>query len=206
VDAAAPAQVGGCMTHDRRSVYVGLLAASCGMLLILPFVTTFDELLTAATKQFGLVHPLLSLAAPEARAVVALLGVLGVQAQAAGGQLYVWDWTGQRQALLISTTCIGWQSLILLGLSCLVGLRGGYSKEAKVQVLLMGVLGTVLVNLVRMTIVCVVAAEFGFWPAVLVHDYGGTLIIVAWLFGFWAFVHRWILAAQPSEDLEEMAA
>ena len=125
---------------------------------------------------------------------------------AAGDVLYVWDWTGQRQALLISTTCIGWQSLILLGLSCLVGLRGPYSKEAKLQVLLIGVLGTVIVNLARMTVVCLVAAEFGFWPAVLVHDYGGTLIIVAWLFGFWAFAHRWILGDQPVDDLEVAAA
>jgi exosortase/archaeosortase family protein len=190
---------------ERRSVYVGLLAAGCGMLLILPFITTFDEFLTASTRQFGLVHPLLSLAAPEARAVVAILGVLGVQAQAAGGQLYVWDWAGQRQTLLISTTCIGWQSLILLGLSCLVGLRGPYSREAKVQVLLIGVLGTVLVNLLRMTIVCMVAADFGYWPAVLVHDYGGTLLIVAWLFAFWAFAHRWILGVLTSDELEAAA-
>jgi exosortase/archaeosortase family protein len=190
---------------ERRSVYLGLLAAGCGMLLILPFITTFDEFLTASTKQFGLVHPLLSLAAPEARAVVAILSVLGVQAQAAGVQLYVWDWAGQRQTLLISTTCIGWQSLVLLGLSCLVGLRGPYSREAKVQVLLIGVLGTVLVNLVRMTIVCMVAADFGYWPAVLVHDYGGTLIIVAWLFAFWAFAHRWVLGVLPSDELEAAA-
>jgi exosortase/archaeosortase family protein len=194
------------VSRDRGAVYIGLLAATCGMLLILPFVTTFDEFLTAVTKQFGLVHPLLSLAEPEARAVAGLLGVLGVKAQAGGGELYVWDWSGQRQALLISTTCIGWQSLVLLGLSCLVGLRGPYSKEANVQVLLIGVLGTVLVNLVRMTIVCLVAVEFGFWPAVLVHDYGGTLIIVAWLFGFWAFAHKWILEDQPAYDLEEAAA
>lgn len=194
------------MNSERRSVYVGLLAATCAMLLILPFVTTFDEFLTAATRQFGLMHPLLSLAAPEARAVVALLGVLGVKAQAAGDVLYVWDWAGQRQALLISTTCIGWQSLILLGLSCIVGLRGPYSREARVQVLLIGILGTVLVNLARMTVVCVVAAEFGFWPAVLVHDYGGTLIIVAWLFVFWAFAHRWILGDGPVDEMEAAAA
>jgi exosortase/archaeosortase family protein len=194
------------MNADRRSVYMGLVAASCAMLLLLPFVTTFDEFLTAATKQFGLVHPLLSLAEPEARAVVALLGALGVKAQAAGGELYVWDWSGQRQALLISTTCIGWQSLILLGLSCLVGLRGRYSLEAKVQALIIGVLGTVLVNLVRMTIVSLVAVDFGFWPAVLVHDYGGTLLIVAWLFAFWAFAHNWILGYQMAGNAEAALA
>ena len=151
-----------------------------------------DEFLTAATVQFGLVHPLLSLAAPEARAVVGLLGVLGIKAQAAGGELYVWDWSGQRQALLISTTCIGWQSLILLAFSCVVGLRGRFSNEAKAQVLLIGVLGTVFVNLARMTLVSVVAADFGFWPAVLVHDIGGTLIIVAWLFAFWTFAGTYL--------------
>lgn len=194
------------MNADRRSVYMGLVAASCAMLLVLPFVTTFDEFLTAATKQFGLVHPLLSLAEPEARAVVALLGALGVKAQAAGGELYVWDWSGQRQALLISTTCIGWQSLILLGLSCLVGLRGTYSLEAKVQALIIGVLGTVMVNLLRMTIVSLVAVDFGFWPAVLVHDYGGTLMIVAWLFAFWAFAHSWILGNQRAGTAEAALA
>ena len=193
------------MRRDNSAVYIGLLAATCGMLLVLPFVTTFDELLTAVTKQFGLTYPLLSLAAPEAQAVVAILGVLGVKAQAAGGQLYVWDWSGQRQALLISTTCIGWQSLILLGLSCLVGLRGVHSKETRAQVLLIGVLGTVLVNLIRMTVVSLVAVGFGFWPAVLVHDYGGTLIIVVWLFAFWAFAHRWILDPAHSERLEAIA-
>ena len=190
------------MRSDSRAVFIGLMAASCAMLLVLPFVTTFDELLTAATQQFGLAHPILSLAEPEARSVVALLGFLGVKAQAAGGELYVWNSSGQRQAILISTTCIGWQSLILLGLSCVVGLRGAYSREAKVQVLLIGVLGTLLVNLARMTVVSLVAAQFGFWPAVLVHDYGGTLIIVAWLFAFWASAHRWILGDRPSLVLE----
>jgi exosortase/archaeosortase family protein len=193
------------MNADRRTVYMGLLAASCAMLLVLPFVTTFDEFLTAGTIQFGLVHPLLSLAAPEARAVVAVLSLLGVKAQAAGGEMYVWDWSGQRQALLISTTCIGWQSLILLGLSCLVGLRGDYSNEAKAQVVLIGVMGTVFVNRARMTVVSLVAADFGFWPAVLVHDYGGTLIIVVWLFAFWAFAHRWILGSAMSDELEVVA-
>lgn len=187
---------------DRRSVNIGLVAAMSGMLLVLPFVTTFDEFLTAITKQVGLMQPLLSLAEPEARAVVGILGALGVKAQAAGNELYVWDWSGQRQAVLISTTCIGWQSLVLLGLSGLVGLRGGYRAEAKIQVILIGLLGTIFANLLRMTIVCVIAAEYGFWPAVLVHDYGGTLLIVAWLFAFWAFVQRWILVAPASNDVE----
>lgn len=186
------------MSAERKTVYVGLVAATCAMLLVLPLVTTFDELLTTMTMKSGLLSPLLSLAVPEARAVVALLNVLGVKAQAAGGELYVWDWSGQRQAVLISTACVGWQSLVLLALSCFVGLRGRLATEAKLQVVVIGVLGTILVNLLRMTGVCIVAADFGFWPAVMVHDYGGTLVVVIWLFLFWAFAHRWILREETT--------
>ncbi len=181
------------MSAEGRNVFLGLLAATCAMLLVLPLVTTFDELLTALTMKSGLLSPLVSLAVPEARAVVALLGVLGVKAQAAGGELYVWDWSGQRQAVLISTACVGWQSLVLLALSSLVGLRGRFATESKIQLVVIGVLGTILVNLLRMTVVCIVAADFGFWPAVMVHDYGGTLVVIVWLFAFWAFAHRWVL-------------
>jgi hypothetical protein len=44
-----------------------------------------------------------------------------------------------------------------------------------------------------------------FWPAVLVHDYRGPLIIVAWLFAFWAFAHRWILGTAPSNGVVVLA-
>lgn len=189
-------------TRADRSVYLVLVAATCAMLLVLPFVTTFDDFLTSTTRQFGLINPILSLATPEARAVVAILGLVGVHAQAAGPELYIWDGSGQRQALLISTTCIGWQSLILLGLSFLVGLRGRFDNEARAQAIVIGVLGTILVNLVRMTLVALVAVKFGFWPAVLFHDYGGTMLIVVWLFSYWVFIKRWILVDPSSEEWE----
>jgi hypothetical protein len=88
--------------------------------------------------QIGLVHPLLSVAAPESRAVAAILNALGVKAGVAGAYIYVWDGSGKRQTLLISATCIGLKSLILLGLSCLVGPCGSHSNEARLQVLLIG--------------------------------------------------------------------
>ena len=80
------------------------------------------------------------------------------------------------------------------------------SQEAKVQVFLIGVPGTVLVNLLRMAAVSLIAVEFGFWPTAQVHDYGATLIIVAWLFTFWAFAHRWILGAHASDEMEGAVA
>jgi len=77
---------------------------------------------------------------------------------------------------------VGWQSLILLGLSLIVGLRGPMTVTDRIQVIAVGVLGTVLINIARITVVCLLAALAGYLPAVLFHDYGGTLLLVAWLF------------------------
>jgi hypothetical protein len=53
--------------------------------------------------------------------------------------------------------------------------------------------------------VAAIAATIGQTPAVLFHDYGGTILVVLWLFGFWIFVQRWILASAPPEELGVVA-
>jgi len=182
-----------------------LLAGLSLILLALPFVTTYNDLLTSWAMQLGVAQPLQSVSPIEARMVVALLQVFGIHAAASGSHLVVWGSAGQPTDLFISWNCIGWQSLVLLGISLAVGLRGHYSLEARIQVFLFGLLGTVLVNLVRVTLVCLLAAVAGRTPALIFHDYGGTLITVAWLFAFWTVAQRWMLVDQPS-NVPEAAA
>ena len=185
----------------ERAPQTIVLAASCLILLALPFVTSYNDLLTAAGMRLGVAGPLQSVSPVEARMVVALLGLVGVHAAAAGSQLVVWGPDGPAN-LFISWNCIGWQSLVLLALSLVAGLRGG-SREAAAQVIVIGVLGTVLVNVLRVAIVCVLAATVGRWPAVVFHDYAGTLMTIAWLFAFWAGAQRWLLADRfgPGDEL-----
>lgn len=61
--------------------------------------------------------------------------------------------------------------------------------------------GSVLVNLARIAIVGILAAAAGYLPAILFHDYGGTLLLVAWLFAFWFITYRWLLPG-PALALE----
>ncbi len=63
-----------------------------------------------------------------------------------------------------------------------------------------------LLNLMRVVAVAALAATWGQTPAVVFHDYGGTILVVGWLFAFWIFVQRWILKTEPSDELEEAAA
>jgi exosortase/archaeosortase family protein len=154
--------------------------------------------------QLGIAAPLQAIVPAEVGVTAALLSLFGVHAGAAGNQLVVWSSSGAPQTLLISWNCVGWQSLILLGLSLAVGLRGPIGWTSRLEVILVGILGTVLVNLARIAIVGILAAAAGYLPAVLFHDYGGTLLLVAWLFTFWVIAYRWLLPS-PTVALEPAA-
>jgi exosortase/archaeosortase family protein len=187
------------MTPSRTTpVFAMLLALSAVLLVVLPFVSTFDDVLTAIGMRLGIAAPLQAIVPAEVRVTVAMLGTLGIHAASAGNQLVVWNSSGAPQTLFISWNCVGWQSLILLALSLLVGLRGPMGWTSRAEVILFGILGTVLVNLVRIATVCLLAAVAGYLPAVLFHDYGGTLLLVGWLFTFWFIAFRWLLPNDAS--------
>ena len=192
--------------QERNALNMTLIALACALLMVLPLVTTFDDFLTNWAMQLGANNPLQAIVPTEARMVVGLLAAVGVKAVASGSHIVVWDRAGVMHTLLISWNCIGWQSLILLGVSFLSGLRGRHPLEARVQVVIIGVAGTMLLNLLRVAAVAALAATWGQTPAILFHDYGGTVLVVGWLFAFWIFVQRWILPLEPSDELETARA
>jgi exosortase/archaeosortase family protein len=187
------------VTSLRRDHNLTLIALTCALLMVLPLVTTFDDLLTSWAMLLGANNPLQAIVPVEARMVVSLLGLGGVHAAASGSHLVVWDGAGSMHVLFISWNCIGWQSLILLGVSLMSGLRDGHSLESRVQVACIGIAGTMLLNLLRVSAVAFLAATAGVTPALLFHDYGGTVLFVGFLFAFWMFAQRWILVAPASE-------
>jgi len=191
--------------QERDALNMTLVAMACGLLLVLPFITTFDDLLTTWALQLGANNPLQGIVPIEARMVVGLLGFVGIHAAASGSHIVIWDGAGAMHTLFISWNCIGWQSLVLLGISFLSGLRGHQTIEARAQAVLIGITGTMLLNLLRVAGVAAIAATIGQTPAILFHDYGGTILVVCWLFAFWIFVQRWILTAPPSEEVEMVA-
>jgi len=189
----------------ERDLNLTLLAIACALLMLLPLVTTFDDLLTTWALQLGANNPLQTIVPVEARMVVGLLGLAGIHAAASGSHLVVWDGGGAMHTLFISWNCIGWQSLVLLGVSLVTGLRGRLPIEARVQVIVIGLAGTMLLNLLRVAAVAAIAATIGVTPAILFHDYGGTLLVISYLFLFWMAVQRWILGSTPSDEIEVLA-
>jgi exosortase/archaeosortase family protein len=193
------------MTRERSTpVFAILLALGAVTMVVLPFVTTFDDVLTAVGTRLGIAAPLQIIVPVEVRLAVAALAILGIHAAAAGNQLVVWNASGAAQTLFISWNCVGWQSLIMLGLSLGIGLRGAMTWSSRLQVIVLGVTGTMLVNIARIAAVCVLATAAGYLPAILFHDYGGTLLLIAWLFAFWAIAFRWLIG-NPRAAVETTA-
>jgi exosortase/archaeosortase family protein len=191
----------GSVDDTRRPIVRLVLIMAAILVMILPFVTTFNEFLTRIVESSGLDRLLTDWVVPvEARMIAVILGLIGIPSQVSTTSIYL-DKGGFFLPIYINWNCVGWQSFILFAITLLTGIQGPFSRASKFEAMLVGFLGTFLMNLLRITSVAVVAYFFGQMPAVIYHDYGGTLIILLWLFAYWWFSHGWLL--EPLETLPD---
>ena len=86
--------------------------------------------------------------------------------------------------------------------SCLT--EGRYTLASQLRALTLGLLGIIWINLLRIAGIALMAYHFGRLPAVLAHDYGGTLMTIVWLALFWYFAINYILESKDDEEVEEV--
>ncbi|TMC43789.1 MAG: exosortase/archaeosortase family protein [Chloroflexi bacterium] len=183
-----------------------LLATASIALLILPFFSTFGELLTKAAMAAGFDAWLGQWIAPiEGRLVHGALALIGIQSAYDGSLLYVGTGPGSL-ALYISWNCVGWQTVLFLLVSMATGLQGEYTLRSRLETVALGVLGIAILNILRITVVAVVAYVFGQLPAVIVHDYGSVIATVAFLMAFWAFAYNVVLERKFDEPSPEQGS
>src|SRR5260370_42369081 len=105
------------MTQPRTTpVFAMLLAVTAIVLVVLPFVSTFDDVLTQIGMRLGIAAPLQAIVPAEVRVTVVMLGLFGIHAGAAGDQLVVWYSSGSPPTRLLFLDCRGWASLVPLRL------------------------------------------------------------------------------------------
>ncbi len=164
------------------------------ILMSLPLFTTFNEILTKFAEKSGTYAFLTKNVVPfETRAVSLILKPFGIDAKPTLSHLFIRRPDGTQTGIFLSWNCLGWQSAVLLLLTLVTGLSGNYHPERKIETVLLGLSGTFLINLVRISTVVLVAYYFGQLPATVVHDYGGTLFTMAWFFFYWWFSYTFIL-------------
>ena len=182
------------VTSTSERTYYLLIASSALIFLVLPFVTTFNELLTAFVIKIKLYVLIENFVVPlEARVVAGLANTFfGVKAYVVNKSILLQQ-ADRNFIAYISWNCIGWQSLILFAFTTLTGLRGDYTRSSKLMAALIGIQGTILLNIGRILLIILVAMLWGYLPSLIIHDYAGTLLVLIWLAAFWELSYRYIL-------------
>lgn len=176
----------------EKSTFLLILIAAAVLLLMLPFLTTFNEFLTKIVESFGWYRWVQNWIVPwESKMVGALLAPFGVDYQATLNGMVI-----NGTFLRLTWNCIGWQSLILMVITLFTGLTGRYSRTSKIEVALLGLLGIFLINLFRLAFTAWLGAYFGHIFAIVFHDYFATFITLAFLFVFWWFAYRFVLESK----------
>ena len=181
-------------TPPQKQTFLNLFLILTLMLLFAPFITTLNDLLTRLVMSLDFYKVIQNYVVPwEVRMVGVLLWPLGLRPVIMGEYLAITK-GGNPFLIEIVWNCIGWQSLLFFIITTLVGLQGDrYTNFSKFKALIIGFLGTFLVNLLRIAAVAVVAYFLGQNMAIIFHDYGSTLAVLAWLFFFWWFCYSYVL-------------
>ena len=184
---------GGKGILKEKSTFQVIFLAFAVLMIFLPFITTFNEFLTKVIERFQFYIVLEDYVVPYlSRLVGVILIPFGFHIIGTPEGLLMPE---KSLAINIAWNCIGWQSMILIIITLITGLHGHYSKLSKAQCILIGITGTFLINIIRIATVVLFAVYFGYFPAIIYHDYFSNLLIILWLFFFWWFSYAFVLEA-----------
>lgn len=173
----------------QKSTFKTIFIMTAIILVLLPFSTTFNEFLTKTVEKFQWYSSIQDYVVPwEIKMVGALLIPFGVKFIASSEGMTI-----NGVYLKMTWNCIGWQSLVLIAITFIIGLQGSYNKISKLECILIGLLGTFLINLFRLAFTAVLGAYFGSLFAIIFHDYFTTFVTLTWLIFFWWFSYAFVL-------------
>ena len=165
------------------------------LLMMLPFISTFNEFLTSLFLKWKFYRALEEWVVPyQARALAGMFSLFPVSVFAT--QKGVWL---SGNFLELQWNCLGWQSAVLLLASFLTGFQGKFSKISRLEVLIIGVLGTYLINFLRIFIVGFFAVFFGSLPARIFHDWFSLMFVLIWFFVYWWFSYSFVLETKDAD-------
>lgn len=166
--------------------------------MILPFLVSFNEALTKLVEQFALYNWMQKQIVPiQVRLVTVILSPFKLDLVP-----YLDGFRVKGTYLRMTWNCLGWQSLLLLTITLIVGFgSGNYTRQSKLETMVIGLLGTFLVNLVRLSIIVWLFNFSRTVYAVVYHDYLAAIVTTVWLFYFWWFVYKYVL--EEKEELVE---
>jgi len=160
-------------------------------LMLLPFITTFNDFLTSIFLRFHYYRALEEFIVPyQAKALASVLSLLPGPITVHAVPKGVWL---NGAFIEMQWNCLGWQSVVLLLASLLTGFQGDFTKFSRLETIIIGFLGTYLINILRISVVGFLAIFLGRVWAALFHDYFSLILVILWFFFFWWFSYSFVL-------------
>ena len=183
----------------QKRVFVYIFIGFSLILIILPFIVSFNELLTKIVERNLLYLWVQETIVPlEAKMMGAILMPFGYD--------YTFSPTNSIIVvnginLEITWNCLGWQSFLLFFVTLMVGFRGKYTKLSVIEALGIGILGTFWLNILRMLFTILLAVHALPIFRIVFHDYLAAITTVIWLVFFWWFSYSFILESRVDDKI-----
>ena len=181
----------------QKETFKKIFAGTAIIFAILPVVVTFSAILTSLFNKMEWYMILQRYVVPfEARLVAVLLRLVKIKAMVTPESdfaMVLEKGGGEYLPVALEWNCLGWQSMVLFGLTLITGLKGNWKLISRIETLLFGLLGTFLVNLFRMALITSLAYYWNSFAAMIIHDYFAAFIAIIWMVFFWWFVYSFIL-------------
>ncbi|MDP2632238.1 MAG: exosortase/archaeosortase family protein [Candidatus Curtissbacteria bacterium] len=169
--------------------------------LFLPLFLTLDNLFAKIAEQTFFFRVIENVLVPYEEVLVGtLLKLAGVPILEGTVEVIK---NGQSLKTYISWNCIGWQSFVILGISLWGGFSKKYTRFSKIEVLLIGFLGTFIFNVIRIALILAILYYFGGVATDLTHKYGAVLLSMFWLAFFWWFSYKYVLEERSDKRESE---
>lgn len=164
------------------------------LLIILPFVSSVSDILTRSVERSGAFFFLDKYVVPyEARMFAGVLARFPVSVEATPEGIWL-----NGTFIKVLWNCVGWQAAIFLVATFLSGFRGNFTKTSLIEAVIIGVLGTYLVNLLRFLIVGAFSIFFGRGATLIFHDWFSLIFVLIWFFFFWWFCYSFVLETKDA--------
>ncbi len=186
--------------NKQKRTFAIILALLSITLAILPFLVTFNEILTKIVERLSLYRFLQEMIVPlEARMVGVIVSLFGINFSYISSAIIVNGTIAQ-----ITWNCLGWQSFLFLLVTFLVGLKGKYTLWSKIEAIILGTLGTLLINIFRLSLITLLLAYNRSLFSVIYHDYLAAIVTILWLFVFWWFAYTFVLEEKKPETWDDL--
>ena len=181
----------------QKQTFKKLFAAFAVIMMLLPVFAALNSFLTEGLNRAGWWQPIQNFIVPwQARMVAVAISPFGIESRVTPGSIYSSFYMikdGAAIPVYLSWNCLGWQSALLLFVSLFAGLRGSFNNLSRIKCVILGLSGTLLVNIFRMGIIAIGIYYVNALAAQIVHDYFAAFLTLIWLIFFWYFSYSFIL-------------